>query len=592
MAMPIPPEAPTMQTFFLMPSPTSPPFGRALGTPVDFSRVRRRLGTPLMTNNPSNHELRYRRLAVTAIAAGVTTVVAVIADLFLIDAWFEEEQEPLLDALAAATALVAIAMGIFSFSGLRRQMGRDAATAAENRSSLTAVSERLREALDHVSDGIALWDKDGRFVTANRRFIEMFGSVLPHFAPGRHWRELARVAAGSGRVPAAVGREESWVDELGELMAVGRQAKDLRTSHGLWLRFQNFSTPDGGIVSVRTDISDLKEREQALAQSEARFRDFAETAGDWLWETDKNHRFTYHSGSDRAPNTPLGLTRWQAAQVSDPGADPLWRQHVEAMNQHQPVRDFHYRTQWPDRRNLYLRVSGKPIFDDDGRFLGYRGSATDETATVEALERVQHLEAQLLSTIEGMPVGVSLYDAEDRLVMWNSRAAEIARITGANEYHAGQSFEEILRAAVAKGAHDVGAGVEDIHIQERLKRHRKHARARSKRSTAAARGQGRPIGDGGARHHRSADRFGDSACRRRRPGTARADDDGAAKSRISVAVGRRRYDGANRDREPTRNRPPVHRRGPSRRHGGKRSRQRGPRPAPWPPRALHFGIPG
>ena len=54
------------------------------------------------------------------------------------------------------------------------------------------------------------------------------------------------------------------------------------------------------------------------------------------------------------------------------------------LDAHQPFRDFVYSTKSANGTPVYVRTSGKPLFDARGNFLGYRGTATDITATIRA----------------------------------------------------------------------------------------------------------------------------------------------------------------------------------------------------------------
>jgi PAS domain S-box-containing protein len=135
-----------------------------------------------------------------------------------------------------------------------------------------------------------------------------------------------------------------------------------------------------------TDIEDRKRTEQALRESEQRFRDYAETASDWFWEAGPDHRVTriseHVSDIGFAPSGLAGLSRWDIA--TDIESEPeKWRMHRAMIDAHQPFRDFVYtvnRTGSP----VYVRTSGKPVFDATGNFIGYRGTGTDITATIRA----------------------------------------------------------------------------------------------------------------------------------------------------------------------------------------------------------------
>ena len=129
---------------------------------------------------------------------------------------------------------------------------------------------------------------------------------------------------------------------------------------------------------------------QALLKREQQFRDYAETASDWYWETDTDHKFTRMKDYEelralgRLPLTSrIGLTRWDFAE--DVESQPeKWELHRSMLEAHQPFRDFIYPAVRFDGSLMYVKVSGKPRFDARGAFLGYRGTGNDATAAVRA----------------------------------------------------------------------------------------------------------------------------------------------------------------------------------------------------------------
>jgi PAS domain S-box-containing protein len=143
-----------------------------------------------------------------------------------------------------------------------------------------------------------------------------------------------------------------------------------------------------------TDIEDRKLAELALRESEQRFRDYAETASDWLWETGPDHRVLGISEHVNAvglvPSRLPGVTRWEIA--SDVETEPeKWRLHRDTLEAHRPFRDFVYSLANESGAQAFVRTSGKPFFDVEGRFLGYRGTGTDITAVIRADQAEQAL---------------------------------------------------------------------------------------------------------------------------------------------------------------------------------------------------------
>jgi PAS domain S-box-containing protein len=140
-------------------------------------------------------------------------------------------------------------------------------------------------------------------------------------------------------------------------------------------------------VGSVTDITAAKDAQRRLRDSEQRFRDYAETASDWFWETGPDHRITRISEHPdtigMAPSGVVGLTRWDIAP--DVELEPeKWQQHRAALEAHVPFRDLVYRSRNRDGSPIYVRTSGKPFFDANGDFLGYRGVCTDVTAAIRA----------------------------------------------------------------------------------------------------------------------------------------------------------------------------------------------------------------
>jgi PAS domain S-box-containing protein len=146
-------------------------------------------------------------------------------------------------------------------------------------------------------------------------------------------------------------------------------------------------------VGSVSDITATKEAERKLRDSEQRFRDYAETASDWFWETGPDHRVTQvseHSETLTAPAGLIGLTRWDIAPDADLEPEK-WRQHRAALDAHIPFRDLVYRSRDRNGQPIYVRTSGKPFFDANGAFLGYRGVCTDVTAAIRADQAEQAL---------------------------------------------------------------------------------------------------------------------------------------------------------------------------------------------------------
>jgi signal transduction histidine kinase/ActR/RegA family two-component response regulator len=209
---------------------------------------------------------------------------------------------------------------------------------------------------------------------------------------------------------------------------------------------------------------------EARQRAEASLRDFAEVASDWLWETDADLRFTYIcktviDDSGRPASFYPGKRCDDGFQLDiDPQtAPPL----VAIMAARQPFRNHRCRCRHADGSIWHANASGKPIFAEDGAFLGYRGAIADVTAEVDAGLQAEAARKRLVDTIDVMPAGVIIYDRDERLVLINQRAREMFP-KGAPVLALGTTRQAQLEFIVKLGAIAGPSAASATWIEERM----------------------------------------------------------------------------------------------------------------------------
>lgn len=214
----------------------------------------------------------------------------------------------------------------------------------------------------------------------------------------------------------------------------------------------------GCLVQV-TDVSGVVRRERALEHqvrtreqsetlmrdSESRFRDFANAASDWLWETDSDHRFTYFSERfDQAlgasQKSAIGKTREEMLRNAIKCAQEsgrlhectydqeAWDNHLQCLAEHRPFRHLEYPLFDDVGQVRYVRVSGVPVFDD-GIFYGYRGTATDITEALNTKRALEQTRADLQTLVDHTPAKIHIKSKDGKYLLANTAVADLIGTT-------------------------------------------------------------------------------------------------------------------------------------------------------------------
>ena len=138
----------------------------------------------------------------------------------------------------------------------------------------TQALQQVREAIDAMPEGLGFYDADDRLVLWNARYAEVNQELNHHLEVGMRFRDILQIGIRDGIYDEAKGREKEWVEER---LAARRQLSstcEQFVAGSRWLRIKDQRTAAGGLVTVATDITDLKNQAQALEEA----RDASEAA--------------------------------------------------------------------------------------------------------------------------------------------------------------------------------------------------------------------------------------------------------------------------------------------------------------------------
>jgi PAS domain S-box-containing protein len=232
-------------------------------------------------------------------------------------------------------------------------------------------------------------------------------------------------------------------------------------------------------VAFVLDLTERNRAEEALRESEAKFRDYAETASDWFWEIGPDYKFTLLTenafGSDQARR--IGTPCWDHAL--DLETEPeKWRVVRETLDARKPFRDFVYCAVGGNGLPMYVKASGKPVFDANGEFRGYRGTGSDVTerkradeALRESAEALRRNEAYLAEAQRLSHTGTWAFN-ETTTLYWSE---ESYRIWGFDPLHGLPSREAMWQRVhpddrdwVRQEARDARREKRDYAVEHRI----------------------------------------------------------------------------------------------------------------------------
>jgi PAS domain S-box-containing protein len=265
---------------------------------------------------------------------------------------------------------------------------------------LRASEARFRTFVDYATDAFFLYAENASVLDVNREACESLGYTRDELIG------MTPFEFGPDLTPEMLQRIRERLRAGRTLTYEGRHRRKDGTFFPVEIRIREFRHGDRWLaLSLVRDISQRKRAQDELRASEERFRTLVQFSFDVYWETDEQHRFVRQEFADRLADAPaegseIGKTRWEVPYV-EPDAE-AWRKHRETLDAHLPFRDFELARPTSDGGKRYVSVSGLPVFDASGRFVGYRGVGrhiTERKKAEEALRRSQAYlaEAQRLS---------------------------------------------------------------------------------------------------------------------------------------------------------------------------------------------------
>ena len=300
--------------------------------------------------------------------------------------------------------------------------------------ALQASEERFRNIYEESPIGIELYDCDARLLTVNRACLDIFGvSNIAEVQGFKLFDDLNITDEVKQRLRK---RETVRYEALFDFEKV-KKHKLYNTSKSGTIHLNVLITPLGerrekrlgGYLIQVQDITEHKQVEKALRESEERYRTVADFTYDWEYWIDSDGDLRYISPScermtgyrvDEFLRDPKLLDR-----IIHPDDYPVIAQHINGEFKSKEALHVDFRITSRSGEERWIAHWCQPVYDNDGSWLGRRGSNRDITQRKRAEEELRIAEQNFRNSLDSSPLGIRIVTDEGELLYANQAILDI-----------------------------------------------------------------------------------------------------------------------------------------------------------------------
>jgi PAS domain S-box-containing protein len=328
------------------------------------------------------------------------------------------------------------------------------------------ASDILKRIVESIPGGIAIYDKDDRLVLYNENFIKDRPEYVDILKPGRTFEEITRALEATNARDKYLGSERKALEERLQIHRDLTGPFEFKLSNGAVKQIHDFKMNDGGRAIIRTDITELRQVETALQQSEERFRTLSDSSIQGV-NVHRNFKLLY---VNQAFADIYGYETPEEVLAADPLLEMIPEEERELVQETcEKLLSGEIRN--TDRKIVRTKIDGSKVVIHNRQFLiQWDGEPAICSLRFDITEQAR-TEQFLKSAMEAIPHGFALYDENDTLALINENFFKY-RSELKNIMTPGISFEEQLLLREEQGLlHGIVDG-KNITADERRERHK------------------------------------------------------------------------------------------------------------------------
>ena len=316
---------------------------------------------------------------------------------------------------------------------------------------LSDVSDRkspknqLQDAVQSLAEGFMLWDADDRLVTFNDKIREFYPGMDDLLVAGRRFEDNVRENVRRGVIVLPPEADpEKWIRERIQQHHNPTGPITRRTAHGRWLHIVEQPTAEGGIVGIVVDVTDLKNMQETLSESERRFKMAIGGTKDGLWDWDLVDNRIWYSPvwQDIIGFSDADMATYRWYKHVHPSDLPAARQSISGyLDGNSEVYEATYRHRHKDGRWLWIEARGSCVRDAQDTPIRLTGRMTDISRRMCAEDELRRSQISLANAQRIARLGNWDLDVGKNAFMWSD---EIFRIFGLVPQSFPASYDDFL----------------------------------------------------------------------------------------------------------------------------------------------------
>ncbi len=245
----------------------------------------------------------------------------------------------------------------------------------QTEAKVKSAEDTLMTAINALDCIFIIWDSEDQLVFCNEKFLELNAEIPDACQFGITFSEHLQAVTENG----LIGTDEDkthWYESRLEKHRNPRGAFEINRQNGITILVNEAKLADGSTITLSMDISPQKAIERALRETQKKLLDYSSTGADWFWEMDADLRYSYISVDNPAVTglevvDQIGKTHREIRPIKYNEAK--LKAFEEILNNREPFSDIRFSRLALDGTELHMAISGKPVFDNNGVFSGYRG---------------------------------------------------------------------------------------------------------------------------------------------------------------------------------------------------------------------------